>query len=164
MDSPSPFLYLFVSPDQSTLMQNQNVSPPVEMEKRLFNAPDLQPDDWGDVIFTFHFEIADTPKKPQVSFTLTLNPDLQNADQPQQSPPEPTVYTFENDVCKFVHSTPENYYMKGTITIIYFNSPVGSFYNDMCNFNFDIEFGKIEEPSHTLLGVYQLIDPDNPPS
>ncbi len=134
---------------------SENKSSSNDIEKRQFNLLGKL----GDVIFTFDFEIEHVPNKPKVSFIVELNPDLQAEKREDNLP----VYKFnDGDKSDFVYIAPDKFYVKGSIEIIYFGTPIGEFWDKKCNFNFDLEYGEIEGSPHTLLGVYPLIDPDHP--
>lgn len=136
-------------------MYKKNIcSPPLSSETRLFNVPD---GDTSDVIFTFNFDIEKTGVKNNVSFTLDLNSKL-NVNEGQCSPPvDPAVYTFDaNGSCSFNHQI-EEYYVKGNIKIISFNTPVGQFDNNSKNFLFDIATGISSNPPHCIEGLFELV-------
>jgi len=134
-------------------------SPPVSSEIRLFNVPDS---DKEDTIFTFNFDIKKIGIKDDISFTLDLNPSLCIGKEQSSPPQEPVkeVYKFyRNGACSFYRETAEGFYLKGTIKIISFKTPVGQFDNKQKNFLFDIETGHCKNPSHSIDGLFQLIDP-----
>jgi len=153
-------------------MSNSAASPPANVEYKLFKVPALDEDDYGDEMFTLHFTIKEVKAKPgvrpktrpEVSFTVSLNPDLQPEEDsepasPPSSPPKPIEYTFNGDTCEFIAVPPGGYFIKGSIAIVYFHPGQGQFFNDRCNFKFDLEFGETEGPIQQLIGLYGLINP-----
>jgi hypothetical protein len=131
-------------------------SPPLLIELRSLTFPYLDESQADQVIFSIQFTIEETDSAiPEVTFILTLNELLQQA--PQSSPINPPmVYKFNGKSISFSHMTPENYYAKGTIKIVGMDPPAGQFMNDKLNFMFDINFGKIGDSQHDLIGVYPL--------
>lgn len=153
--------YLYTFP-----MPNSTSSPPSSVEQRVFHVPELDSDDQGEEIFTFLFSIEETGSKPIVTFTVSLNEQLQQGPSnfSSASPPQPVEYKFTGDTCDFVFVPAGGYYVKGSIRIIYFSGPQGNFFNDRCNLNFDLEYGRVGESPAQVLGLYTLVDPNAPSS
>ena len=143
----------------------EELSPPVEVEYKKINMPaNLGADgDLTDVKFILKFQITpDQFDNLTIKMLVELNPSLQYTG-PMASPPiPPQEYSFTPaGVCQLVYTTPENYYLKGTITVKAISPPNGQFDYDTKNFFFDLEFGKISEPPQAVEGLFILLGLDS---
>ena len=137
-----------------------NLSSPPVLEQKFFKAPDPEREK-EPTVFTVHFVILHTETQPYVVCTFYLSPHLQSsllAEEEKSPIPKPVVFPFVKGRCIVDHTTPEGYYLRGTIQIVHVSLATAQFYHKSCNFSFDIEYGHTGGPDHGLLGSYKLYD------
>lgn len=141
---------------------HMNSSPPQSIEVFGLKIPtQIQQ---GGILDTYMYDLVFTVENSgkinsDISFTVTLNPVLEESpifSSPPESSFPKTIYEFGKSGKAYVVHLDRKYFVKGSVEVKTFSTPVGAFDDKRKNFFIDLTYGENGEQPLAIQGIFSL--------